>query len=110
MTFTDIEIRKITTEGACHFRVIIYNIEYSESGGETRTIRDIYAADTYQTAVNLLPEFLNPNITNKTDLPPRQTIEKLTVASTPEFVELCHDISNNPNEIHQLWWKESDSF
>ena len=54
----DIEIRKNTSDSNTFFKVVVFEIEIIE-GEETRIVRDIYHADSYTIAVNLLPEFLN---------------------------------------------------
>ncbi|MFK5880503.1 MAG: hypothetical protein QM478_13535 [Flavobacteriaceae bacterium] len=53
----DIEIRAVT-ENNNYFKVVIYQFEKTDTGETVRTVRDVYHADDYQTAVTLLPNFL----------------------------------------------------
>jgi len=54
----DIEIREHTSSLSTFFKVVVFEVE-TKAGVETRFVRDIYHADSYSIAVNLLPDFLN---------------------------------------------------
>jgi len=54
----DIEIRKITTDKNPFFKVIVYDVTIDGNTEPLRTVRDIFHADDYQTAVTLLPKIL----------------------------------------------------
>ena len=55
----DIEIREITSGHDTFFKVIVYEVETVPGKDQIRTVQDIYHANDYTTAVNLLQEFLN---------------------------------------------------
>jgi len=54
----DIEIRKKTSDHDTFFKVVIFEVEMISGEDQTRTVRDIYHADDFKTAINLLPECL----------------------------------------------------
>lgn len=55
----DIEIRENTSDDDKFIKVVIFEVETIAGKGQSCTVCDIYHADDYTTAVNLLPEFLN---------------------------------------------------
>jgi len=106
MNNIDIEIREIGPEKATRYQVVVFDLKKSNTGEEERYVRDIFVTDSYQVAVVLLAEFLRSDKIMGTEIPARLPLEENTAASTLDFVELCHDISNSPNEDHQLWLNE----
>jgi hypothetical protein len=106
MNYLDVEIREITTCEVPFYRVAIYNLAQMEDGLEVRNIRELYSASTYEEAISQLPYYLGATPSKNPALPPREPLESITAASTLEFVELCHDVSNTPDKNHQLWLNE----
>ena len=54
----DIEIRSGGSMDDYCVKVIIYDLTMNDNEGTIRSVRDIYHANDYPTAVSLLPKFL----------------------------------------------------
>jgi hypothetical protein len=99
----DIEIRRIETRDGQTIRVVIFDIEGSQSDSPIRSVKDIYQSNDFLTAIESLKgyllgrQYLRDNPRREINVGVPDILKEL------EFVEECHDVSNLAGRNHRGW-------